>query len=77
MCTVGYGDFHPVNAYEYMLGIVTMLCTCGVFAFGINTIGVVFEDLIENEKLIKKKMSIINKYMIKKKIPTSLQYQIR
>ena len=77
MITVGFGDISPVNEQEYLLCIITMLFTCGVFAFAINTIGVVFEDLIAQEKQLKDKMSAINQYMIKKKIPSALQYQIR
>lgn len=63
MITVGYGDIHPVNPREYILAIITMLFCCGVFAHGINTIGIVFEDLIADEKVLKSHLSIINKYM--------------
>jgi Ion channel len=53
MITVGYGDIHPVNSIEYILAIISMISTCGVFAFVINTIGVVFEELIQDEKTMK------------------------
>lgn len=45
MCTVGYGDITPQNNHELLLSILTMLVTCGVYAYILNTIGVIFEDL--------------------------------
>lgn len=45
MCTVGYGDITPQNNNELLLSIITILVTCGVYAYILNTIGVIFEDL--------------------------------
>lgn len=44
MCTVGYGDITPQNNDELLLSIVTMFVTCGVYAYILNMIGVIFED---------------------------------
>lgn len=72
MCTVGYGDITPQNEMEIFVNIITMLISCGIFAFCINIIGGIFEDMINNERNIKKKMLTINKYMKRKKISTDL-----
>ena len=41
MLTVGYGDIHPVSFAETWFGIFAILFSCGVFAFTLNTIGVI------------------------------------
>lgn len=63
MCTVGYGDISPRNYKEIMLAIITILVTCGVFAYMLNSIGVIFEELGQKRKLINIKSYVINKYM--------------
>ncbi len=40
-----------------------MLITCGVFAFCINIIGGILEDMMKNEREITKKTLAINTYM--------------
>ena len=63
MCTVGYGDITPHNKREIMLAIITILVTCGVFAYMLNSIGVIFEELGHKRKLINIKTYVMNKYM--------------
>jgi hypothetical protein len=41
MTTVGYGDITPNNNYERLTANITMFLACGVFAFSINSIGIV------------------------------------
>lgn len=40
MITVGYGDIIPTNDLERLCANVTMYVACGVFAFSINSIGI-------------------------------------
>ena len=40
MVTVGYGDITPKNNLELIIANVTMFLACGVFAFSVNSIGV-------------------------------------
>ena len=43
MITVGYGDYAPKTEDEMILCIFTMLCTCGVFAYALNSInGIIY-----------------------------------
>lgn len=41
MCTVGFGDISPENDYEIFICIITILLSCGVFAYAINYIGII------------------------------------
>ena len=45
MTTVGYGDVTPQNNLELVIANLSMFLACGVFAFSINTIGVMFYNL--------------------------------
>jgi hypothetical protein len=45
MTTVGYGDIVPTNDYERLCANLTMLIACGVFAFSINSIGIMLQNL--------------------------------
>lgn len=77
MVTVGYGDIDPQNKYEVLFCIITMYITCGVFAYSLNAIGFIFEDLYLQENDIKNNLFVINNFMHKKNISKSLQYSIR
>lgn len=41
MVTVGYGDITPTNDIEVACANFTMFVACGVFAFSVNSIGIV------------------------------------
>lgn len=45
MTTVGYGDIVPKNDLERLCANLTMLIACGVFAFSINSIGIMLQNL--------------------------------
>ena len=40
MTTVGYGDITPKNNIEFTIANITMFLACGVFAFSMNSIGI-------------------------------------
>ncbi len=40
MITVGYGDITPKNDIEMICANSTMFMACGVFAFSVNSIGI-------------------------------------
>jgi len=42
MVTVGYGDILPNNPYEMIISILTIMFSCGVYGYCLNTIGVIF-----------------------------------
>ena len=41
MVTVGYGDLTGTNNSEVLTSNITMYIACGVFAFSVNSIGVI------------------------------------
>ena len=41
MTTVGYGDITPKNDIELLFANLTMFLACGVFAFSVNSIGMI------------------------------------
>lgn len=45
MITVGYGDILPVTDAEMILCVLTMIVTCGVFAFIINSIDSILRNM--------------------------------
>jgi len=44
MVTVGYGDFAPKTELEMILCIFTMLFTCGMFAYALNSINTIIAN---------------------------------
>ena len=44
MITVGYGDITPQTEIEVLCAIITMLVTCGMFAYIVNKIGMILTD---------------------------------
>lgn len=40
MVTVGYGDITPKNNLELLFANITMFLACGVFAYSVNSIGI-------------------------------------
>lgn len=45
MISVGYGDITPVNELEMVTCIILMLFACGVFAFILNKVGVIIDEI--------------------------------
>lgn len=44
MITVGYGDILPVNEFEMVVCVITMMLACGVFGYSLNEIGAIFSN---------------------------------
>ncbi|KAL4488797.1 hypothetical protein ABPG72_016450 [Tetrahymena utriculariae] len=77
MVTVGYGDITPANLTEVFFAVVTILLACGVFAYSVNAIGFILDEINREQKQLNKNMQIINQYMNKKNISRELRFQIR
>ena len=63
MVTVGYGDITPTNDYEMIVANITMFVACGVFAFSVNSIGIVLQNINEGGLKFKHTLNLINNYM--------------
>jgi len=63
MITVGYGDIVPVSRLEKMYCILMTIISCGVFAYAVNAIGTIFNNIAQKEILLKSKKYEISQYM--------------
>lgn len=63
MVTVGYGDITPVNEYERMFSVLTILLACGIFAYSINEIGQIIQNFSSQSRRAQQSMRVINNYM--------------
>lgn len=45
MVTVGYGDITPKTTLELFFGIISILFSCGMFAFSLNKIGQILSEI--------------------------------
>ncbi len=57
-----------VNDHEKLLHIITMMITCGFFAYCISAVGNIFNSFKTVEEEVKNKMYTINNFMRKKGI---------
>ena len=44
MITVGYGDVHAITIKEKIYIICVTIMACGIFAYSVNSIGVIIND---------------------------------
>ena len=51
MCTVGYGDIVPATYRELIFSVFCILSATGVFAYNVNEVGCVFNELKKRAKL--------------------------
>lgn len=61
------------NFYEHLFTTITLFLTVGVFAYTINAIGTIIDNINRESLNFKNQMSLINKYMKKNKTSASLQ----
>lgn len=45
MATVGYGDTIPNNTLEKSFAIISIVLTCGFFAYAINSVGIILKEM--------------------------------
>jgi hypothetical protein len=52
MATIGYGDIIPTNNSEVAFTTITVFIASGLFAYTLNSIGTIFTNLNEENKLL-------------------------
>jgi hypothetical protein len=77
MVTVGYGDITPSNSTEIIVAIFSILLSCGIFAFSLNKIGSILEEIKSQNRNKNQMLKAVNLYMQKKNINYALRYHIR
>lgn len=53
MTTVGYGDIIPQNDDEIVVAFITMIFSCAVFAFSINSLGMILQNINSRNNIIQ------------------------
>lgn len=77
MNTVGYGDFTPQNPLEVVFAIVFIYFACGVFAYSLNSVGIIVNDLTKRSKELSKELNVINEFMNEKNVNFDLRMRVR
>lgn len=77
MNTVGYGDIGPTNPAEKIFVIIFIYVACAMFAYSINSIGIIVSELAKRENDLQKNLNVINNFMKKKQINYDLQMKVR
>ena len=75
--TVGYGDIVPQNNSEVLLALATIIFGCGVYAFNLNSIGMILQDINKENTRFKHNINIINQFMKRKNVNPDLQMRVR
>lgn len=77
MITVGYGDINAFTNVERVYAISVMLLSCGVFAYSLNSMGTVLQEMYKKENEFRVKLVDISYYMKKRNVNKSLQSKIK
>ncbi|KAL4508658.1 hypothetical protein ABPG73_006044 [Tetrahymena malaccensis] len=76
MATVGYGDITPQNSAEVLFTTITIFVTCVVYAFSLNTIGSIIENIEKKDKKYKDNLQIIHGLMREEEVSRELKIQV-
>jgi hypothetical protein len=76
MISIGYGDITPLNQSEVMYTIGVQFVACFVFAFSINEIWSIVQEMKVKKNKIHNRLNIINIYMRDKNISLGLKSRI-
>lgn len=77
MMTVGYGDILPLTYLEHFFVIIAMMIACCIFAYIMNTIGSILEELNNQQAYLRKQQNMVNHFLKEKKIDNKLQMKIK
>lgn len=75
--TVGYGDISPTNPIETWFIIIFIYVACVVFAYTINSIGLILDNINKNQKDYLKEVNLVNNFMREKNINFDLRIRVR
>lgn len=77
MMTVGFGDIVPRNIIEVSFCIIAIFTGCALYAYNLNKIGIILQNIYREENEFKEKLRIVNNFMERKKIDYGLQARIK
>ncbi|EGR27051.1 hypothetical protein IMG5_202320 [Ichthyophthirius multifiliis] len=76
MITVGYGDITPQNQIECTFTVITMFFTGVVYAYSLNCIGNILQNINEEYKDLKNDIKAMHKLMSDSGVQQSLRVKI-
>lgn len=76
MISIGYGDITPHNPFEITYTICIQFCSCLVFAYSLNEIWNIIQELNSKKKKIRYRISAMNTYMRDKNIGPTLKSKV-
>ena len=77
MNTIGFGDIVPITHFEKIFSIFFIYFGCSVFAYIINSIGIILQNINKNTREYKRKMYLINGFMKSKNIDFKTRSKVR
>ncbi|EAR82177.2 cation channel family protein (macronuclear) [Tetrahymena thermophila SB210] len=77
MTTVGYGDISATNSVEALYISITMILFSCVFAYSINNIGFILQEIEKSSKQLNDDLSTIQRYLIRKNVSIQLKSRVR
>ncbi|EAR88402.3 cation channel family protein (macronuclear) [Tetrahymena thermophila SB210] len=77
MTTVGYGDINATNYIEALYISFTMILFSCVFAYSINNIGFILQEIEKSSKQLNDDIAIIQRYLIRKDVHIQLKSRVR
>ena len=75
--TVGFGDIVAQTINERVFTVCFIFAACIIFAYTLNQIGIILQNINKNDRELKRMMHAINGYMKFKKIDFGLKVKIR
>ncbi|KAL4501614.1 hypothetical protein ABPG72_018665 [Tetrahymena utriculariae] len=77
MLTVGYGDIVPQNKIEKQCVIIIMIFSCGIYAYFLNQIGFLIEEITYEDKEFKQIYSQVSLFLQKRNLDVKLQTEVK
>lgn len=77
LTTVGYGDITPKNNIEKIFSIFVMLLGSGMFAYNLNKLSNIFNDISKDQTEYNANLKILNLMMRRKNLNSELQNKVR
>ena len=72
MITVGFGDIVPISNVERVYCIFMTVIASGVFAYTVNTVGTIFQEMASQQAALKKEKYEMLNYMRSRNIDKTL-----
>ncbi|CAD8082486.1 unnamed protein product [Paramecium sonneborni] len=77
MVTVGYGDITAANPIEIVFSNFTMFISSFVFAYSVNSIGMIIKNFYDHKNQYKRQLILINTFMKNNLVDDSIQNRVR